>query len=85
MDITNVKIFKFEPREGNRSRAVATVTFDDCFVVKDIRVIEGEGGKLIVGMPAKKVKEEWKDIAHPINSEFRQRLTSAVIEAYEKA
>ena len=83
MQITNVFIRKVNS-EG-RMRAVANVTFDDAFVVKDIKLIEGPDG-LFIAMPSRKTPNgEYKDIAHPINPETRKKIQSAIITAYETA
>ena len=66
-------------------KAVVSVTFDEAFVIHDIKVVEGEKG-LFVAMPSKRMPDgEYKDIAHPISSEVRAVLQTAVLEAYEKA
>jgi len=63
-------------------RAVASVTFDDSFVVHDIKVIEGQSG-LFIAMPSRKTPDgEYRDIAHPINSETREKLQNIVLEKY---
>lgn len=83
MDITDIQIKKVEG-EG-KLRAYASVTFDDLFVVHNIRVIEGDHG-LFIGMPSRKTKSgEFKDVAHPIRQEFRKKLEEAVLAAYHKA
>lgn len=66
-------------------KAVVSITLDDEFVVHDIKVIEGEKG-LFIAMPSKKaVDGEFRDIAHPINSETRTNLQNIILEEYEKA
>lgn len=81
MDITDIRIKKLEGE--NKLRAYASVTFDDSFVIHNIKVIEGKGG-LFIAMPSRKTRSgEMKDVAHPINSEFRDRLQSAILEAYQ--
>ena len=66
-------------------KAVVSVTFDDEFVVHDIKVIEGDKG-LFIAMPSKKSADgEYRDIAHPINSPTRQMLQQIILESYEKA
>ena len=66
-------------------RAVVSVTFDNCFVVHDIKVIEGED-KLFIAMPSRKTPDnEYKDIAHPINTEMRQLLQMSIIDKYNSA
>lgn len=83
MNITDIRIRKISA-EG-RMKAVVSVTFDEAFVVHDIKVVEGEKG-LFVAMPSKRMPDgEYKDIAHPISSEVRAVLQTAVLEAYEKA
>lgn len=81
MEITDIRIRKINS-EG-RMKAVVSVTFDDTFVVHDIKVIEGQE-KLFVAMPSRKTPDgEFKDIAHPINTEMREKLESAIIREYE--
>ena len=66
-------------------KAIVSVTFDDEFVVHDIKVIDGDKG-LFVAMPSKKASDgEYRDIAHPINSSTRDNIQKVVLEAYEKA
>jgi stage V sporulation protein G len=78
--ITDVRIRKIQS-EG-KMRAVASVTFDDSFVVHDIKVIEGQSG-LFIAMPSRKTPDgEYRDIAHPINSETREKLQNIVLEKY---
>jgi stage V sporulation protein G len=81
MDITDVKIF---PVNEDKLRAYVTITLDHCFVVRDLKVIHGTGG-LFVAMPAKKRKDgTYKDIAHPLNAEMREKLEKAVLAEYAK-
>ncbi len=83
MQITDVKVRKINA-EG-RMKAVVSVTFDDCFVVHDIKVIEGQE-KLFIAMPSRKTPDgEFKDIAHPINAEMRELLQNTVLEKYEES
>lgn len=83
MKITDVRVRKIE-KEG-KMKAVVSITLDDAFVVHDIKVIEGEKG-LFIAMPSKKTAEgEYRDIAHPINSETRDSIQSIILDAYEKA
>ncbi len=80
MEITDIRIKKVE-REGNLL-GYASVTFDDVFVVHNIKIMSGRNGNYIM-MPNRRVKSgEFKDIAHPINTEFRRKLESSVLEAY---
>lgn len=65
-------------------KAVVSVTFDDCFVVHDIKVIEGQS-KLFIAMPSRKTSDgEFKDIAHPINAEARAELEEKILAEYSK-
>ena len=83
MKITQVDVDRFE-KEGSRMKGRAIVKIDDCFVVRDIRIIDGDNG-LFIAMPSKKVPGGHKDIAHPINRETRKMFEDAILEAYEKA
>lgn len=81
MDITDVKIF---PVNEDKLRAYVTITLDNCFVVRDLKVIHGNSG-LFVAMPAKKRKDgTYKDIAHPLNAEMREKLERVVLAEYDK-
>ena len=83
MTITDVRVRKIAS-EG-KMQAIVSVTFDNEFVVHDIKVIEGQNG-LFIAMPSRKTPDgEFKDIAHPINTETRERIQGAILEAYEKA
>lgn len=82
MEITDIKIRKINA-EG-RMKAVVSVTFDNEFVVHDIKVIEGTD-KLFVAMPSRKTPEgDYRDIAHPINVSMREKLQSSIISMYEE-
>ncbi len=81
MEITDVRVKKFNGE--NRLKAIAAITIDDCFVVHELRVIDGKEG-LFVAMPSRKMPNgEFKDVAHPINQETRNMIETIVIEAYE--
>ena len=81
MQITDVRLRKVNSE--NRMKAVASVTFDNEFVVHDIKVIESQDG-LFIAMPSRKIPNgEFKDIAHPINPETREKIQKAILEAYE--
>ncbi len=83
MNITDVRVRKVA-KEG-KMKAVVSITIDDEFVVHDIKVIEGEKG-LFIAMPSRKATDgEYRDIAHPINSDMRKVLQDTILEAYEKA
>ncbi len=82
MEITDIRIRRVEA--DGKLKAYVTVTFDDCFVVHNIKVIEGKNGAFIA-MPSRKTKTgEYKDVAHPINSDFRSKLQINILRAYEK-
>ena len=82
MNITDVRVRKML-KESNL-KAVASITIDDDFVVHDIKVVEGEKG-LFIAMPSRKAADgEYRDIAHPINSETRSSIQEIVLDAYEK-
>ncbi len=83
MQITDVRVRKVE-KEG-KMKAVVSITIDDEFVVHDIKVIDGEKG-LFIAMPSRKASDgEYRDIAHPINSETRQKIQQMILDAYKKA
>jgi stage V sporulation protein G len=80
MDITAVKIF---PATERKVKAYASIVLDDCFIVRDIKVINGDN-KLFVAMPSKKMKDgSYRDTVHPLNSSTRQMIESTVLEAYQ--
>lgn len=83
MNITDVRIKKVDGH--NRLKAIASITLDDCFVIHELRVIEGDNG-LFVAMPSRKLPEgEFRDIAHPINAETREELEKKILDEYAKA
>ena len=82
MKITEVKVYPVE--ESGRLKAYATMVFDDCFIVRDLKVIEGDNG-LFVSMPSRRKKDgSFKDIVHPLNAETRTLIENRVIEEYKK-
>lgn len=82
MQITDVRVRKIE-KEG-KMKAVVSITIDNEFVVHDIKVIEGEKG-LFIAMPSRRAADgEYRDIAHPINTETRAHIQSLVLEEYQK-
>jgi stage V sporulation protein G len=82
MQITDVRIRLIDSE--SKMKAVASITFDNEFVVHDIKVIESQNG-LFIAMPSRKSPDgEFRDIAHPINSEMRERLTHEVLGQYDK-
>lgn len=83
MQITDVRVRKVA-KEG-KLKAVVSITLDEEFVVHDIKVIEGEKG-LFIAMPSKKSADgEYRDIAHPINSDARERIQNLILGKYEEA
>jgi stage V sporulation protein G len=81
MNVTEVKIYKIEGKE--KLRATATITLDEAFMVHGLKVIEGENGLFVV-MPAVKKNGMFKDIAHPITSEMRNEIVTAVLNEFSK-
>ena len=83
MQITDVRA-RIVKKDDSKLKAVASITFDNCFVVHDIKVIEGTDG-YFVAMPSRKSSEgEHKDIAHPINTETRECLIKTIMDAFKK-
>ena len=79
MEITQVRVF---PVDDEKLKAFVSIIFDECFVVSDIKIIEGNQG-LFVSMPSKKRKNgTFRDIAHPLNNETRQRFEQEIITSY---
>ena len=82
MNITDVRIRKLNA--DGKMKAIVSLTFDDEFVVHDIKIIEGQNG-LFIAMPSRKMGEgDFRDIAHPINSETRNRIKDTIFAEYEK-
>jgi stage V sporulation protein G len=82
MQITDVRIRRVE-KEG-KMKAVVSITIDEEFVVHDIKIIEGEKG-LFIAMPSRKAADgEYRDIAHPINSDTRDRIQKLILEKYQE-
>ncbi|MEY4615353.1 MAG: hypothetical protein RJB66_313 [Pseudomonadota bacterium] len=80
MKITEVKIF---PVNEERLKAYVSITIDNCFVVRDLKIIQGPNG-LFVAMPSKKRKDgQFRDIAHPLNQETRAEIEDLIFEAFE--
>ncbi len=83
MEITDIRIKKVST--DNKMKAVVSVTFDNAFVVHDIKIIEGQD-KLFTAMPSRRTPEgEYKDIAHPINSDMRINMEKQILARYEEA
>ena len=82
MKITDVRVRKIE-KEG-KMKAIVSITIDNEFVVHDIKVIEGDKG-LFIAMPSKKATDgEYRDIAHPINSDTRDRIQKLILDKYQE-
>ena len=82
MEITDVRIRKVS--DEGKMKAIVSVTFDDEFVVHDVKIIEGQNG-LFVAMPSRKMGEgDFRDIAHPLRSETRNKIKDAIFAEYEK-
>ena len=81
MQITDVKIY---PVNEEKLKAFVSITLDDCFIVRDLKIIKGQKG-LFVAMPSKKRKDgAFRDIAHPLNNETRQDIETKIISKYEE-
>ena len=81
MQITDVRIRRLD--NGGKMKAVASITLDEEFVVHDIKIVEGENG-LFIAMPSKRVGEEYKDIAHPLNLQTRTKISDAIFAKYNE-
>jgi stage V sporulation protein G len=81
MQVTEVRVF---PVDEDKLRAYVTITLDNCFVIRDLKIIRGTTG-YFVSMPSKKRKDgTYKDIAHPINNETRRMIEEKIIAEYHK-
>lgn len=82
MEVTDVRVKKIE--EKNRLKAIASVTFDECFVIHELRLIEGQHG-MFVAMPSKRnTHGEFRDMCHPITKDLRQKIEEVVVQAYQE-
>ena len=80
MQITELRIRKVE--DEGKLRAYVTVTFDNCFVVHNVKIIEGKSG-LFIAMPSRRTANgEYKDVAHPISPEFRTELQNKILDEF---
>ena len=80
MEITDIRVRRLEG--GNKMKAIVSITIDDEFVLQDIKVVDGEKG-LFIAMPSKKTSDgEYRDIAHPIKTETRNRIQKMILERY---
>ncbi len=81
MEVTEVRVF---PVDEEKLKAYVTITIDNCFVIRDLKVIKGNNG-LFVAMPSKKRKDgTFRDTAHPLNNETREMIESKVLAEYER-
>lgn len=81
MNITDVRVF---PVTEDKLKAYVTITLDNCFVIRDLKVIHGASG-LFIAMPAKKRKDgTYKDIAHPLNADTRSEMERVILSEYER-
>ena len=81
MEITDVRVF---PVDEEKLKAFVSIVFDHCFMINDIKIIQGRDG-LFISMPSRKKKNgEFKDVAHPLNNETRRMIEEAVVGAYER-
>jgi stage V sporulation protein G len=81
MEITEVRVY---PVSEEKLKAYVTITLDHCFVIRDLKVINGNTG-LFIAMPAKRRKDgTFKDIAHPLNVETRQKMERIILAEYDK-
>ena len=82
MDITEVKVF---PIQEEKLKAFVSIVFDQCFMINDIKIIQGRDG-LFISMPSRKKKNgEFKDVAHPLNNETRRTIEEKVLAEYDQA
>ena len=83
MNITDIRI-RLVAKDESKLKAVASFTIDDAFVVHDVKIIEGANGYFIA-MPSKQAPSgEYRDIVHPLNTETREKISNAVLTAFEK-
>ena len=83
MKITDVRVRKLNTE--NRLKGIASITIDDCFVIHDIKIIDSVNG-LFIGMPNRKTQNgEFRDVAHPINTDTREKIQNSILKAYEEA
>ena len=81
MEITEVKVF---PIQEEKLKAFVSIVFDQCFMVNDIKIIQGRDG-LFISMPSRKKKNgEFKDVAHPLNNETRRMIEEKVLAEYDR-
>lgn len=84
MKISDVRV-RLMQKDDSKLKGVASITIEECFVVHDIKILEGNQG-YFVSMPSRKTPDgQYKDVAHPINTPTREELNRVVLEAFEKA
>ena len=84
MKVSDIRI-RLVKKDDSKLKAVASMTIEDCFVVHDIKVIEGNEG-IFISMPSRKTPDgEYKDIVHPINTPTREMIREAILAEYQKA
>lgn len=84
MKITETRV-RLVKKDDGKLKAVASITIDECFVVHDVKILEGNDGELFIAMPSKKTPEgEYKDIVHPLNTETREQIKSVVLAEFKK-
>lgn len=84
MQITDVRVRKISGENSNKMKAIASITIDGVFVVHDIKILEGEKG-MFIAMPSRKSSDgEFRDIAHPINTETREMLQEMILNKYNE-
>lgn len=84
MQITDVRVRKISSENSNKMKAIASITIDGVFVVHDIKILEGEKG-MFIAMPSRKLSDgEFRDIAHPINTETREMLQEMILNKYNE-
>ncbi len=82
MEITEVRI---NMNKGGRVKAFAQIVLDGCFLVGDIRVLEGKEGTVVVAMPSRRMRNgSFRDVAHPLNSDTRRRMDEAILSEYNR-
>jgi stage V sporulation protein G len=83
VEITEVRV---SPSKGGKVRAFVSIVIDDCFIVNDLRILEGREGQLFVTMPGRKTRNgQVRDTAHPLNSETRKAIEERVLDEYDEA
>ena len=81
LEITEIKIHRFEKKENSQLLGTASITLNDCFAIHNIKILN-LNNRFLIGMPSQKIQNKYFDICHPINSETRQYLENAIIGEY---